>query len=182
VIAALLFIVFSALTGVTIAQLLSISFWRRSFFVALVLSGIVISYLIRNDGRGRLLSLLPSLPSSLVTRVALGMQSWLAICELAVLATVAFFTALWSFKRSLEVTPKRRSQKITIFDSFRIPGPVGGLAAKDFRYFRRLLDPYLGVLAAALGTFYLGNRQCCIGRLVSGFSAGRGSSQRSPRI
>ena len=44
---------------------------------------------------------------------------------------------------------------MTIFNSFRIPGPVGGLAAKDFRYFRRLLDPYLGVLAAALGSFYL---------------------------
>ena len=44
---------------------------------------------------------------------------------------------------------------MTVFNSFRIAGPVGGLAIKDFRYFRRLLDPYLGVLAAALGSFYL---------------------------
>lgn len=44
---------------------------------------------------------------------------------------------------------------MTIFNSFRIPGSIGGLAIKDFRYFRRLLDPYLGVLAAALGSFYL---------------------------
>ena len=42
-----------------------------------------------------------------------------------------------------------------IFNSFRIPGSIGGLAIKDFRHFRRLLDPYLGVLAAALGSFYL---------------------------
>lgn len=153
--AALLFIVFSALTGLTIAQLLTIGFWRRSFFVALVLSGLVIFYLVQHDGRGHWLLLSSSLPTSLVTRATLGRQSWVAICELAVLATVAFFTALWSFKKSLEVTPKRRSQKITIFNSFRIPGPVGGLAAKDFRYFRRLLDPYLGVLAAALGSLYL---------------------------
>jgi hypothetical protein len=90
-----------------------------------------------------------------VTRAALGPRSWFAVCELAVWTTLALAAALWSFKKSLAVTPTRRSQKITIFDSLRIPGPVGGLAAKDFRYFRRLLDPYLGVLAAALGCFYL---------------------------
>lgn len=153
--AAFLFIVFSALTGLTVAQLLSISLWRKLFFVALVLSGLIISYLVQHDGTGRLLSLSSSLPNALVTRVALGTQSWVALSEIAVLTTLAFVTALWSFKKSLEVTPKRRTQKITVFNSFRIPGPVGGLAAKDFRYFRRLLDPYLGVLAAALGSFYL---------------------------
>lgn len=153
--AAFFFIVFSALTGLTIAQLLRIGFWRKLFFVALGLSGLVISYLVQQRGGGRWLSLSSSLPTSLVIRAAVGTQSWVAICELAVLTTLAFFTALWSFKKSLEVTPKRRSQKITIFDSLRIPGPCGGLAAKDFRYFRRLLDPYLGVLAAALGSFYL---------------------------
>jgi hypothetical protein len=155
VIAALLFIVFSALTGLTVAQLLSIGVWRKLFFVTLVLAGLVISCLVQNGGARRWLSLSSSLPASLVTRATLGTRSWFAICELAVWTTVAFIAALWSFKKSLEVTPKRRSQKMTIFDSLRIPGPVGGLAAKDFRYFRRLLDPYLGVLAAALGCFYL---------------------------
>ncbi|MDQ2920162.1 MAG: hypothetical protein M3R52_00895 [Acidobacteriota bacterium] len=155
VIAACFFIVFSALTGLTIAQLLSISALRKLFFVALVLSGLVIFYLVDNHGAGRMLSPSLSLPSSLVIRAAVGTKAWVALCELGVLTTVAFFAALWSFKMTLEVTAKRRSQKITIFDSFRIPGPAGGLAAKDFRYFRRLLDPYLGVLAAAIGCFYL---------------------------
>ena len=153
--AAFFFIIFSALTGLTIALLLSIGFWRKLFFVALVLSGLVISYLVQNDGGRRLLSLLSLLPTALVTRAVLGTQAWAAVGELAGLTTLSFFAALWSFKRSLEVTPKGRSQKITVFHSLRIPGPVGGLAAKDFRYFRRLLDPYLGVLAAALGSFYL---------------------------
>jgi hypothetical protein len=153
--AVFLFIAFAGLTGLTIAQLLSVGFWRKLFFVALALSGLIISYLIRNGGRARLLLLSSSMPTSLVTRAALGTQSWLAISELAVLTTAAFFTALWSFRKSLEVTPKRPLQKITIFDWFRIPGSVGGLAARDFRYFRRLLDPYLGVLASALGSFYL---------------------------
>lgn len=153
--AALLFIVFSALTGLTVAHLLSIRFWRKLFFVALVLSGIFISYLLQHDFGKNILSLLSSLPTSLVARAALGTRSWVAVCELALLMTLAFFTALWSFKKSLGVTPKRRSQKVTIFNLFRISGPIGGLAIKDFRYFRRLLDPYLGVLAAALGSFYL---------------------------
>jgi hypothetical protein len=152
---ALLFIVFSALTGLTIAQLLSIGVWRKLFFVALALSGLVIFYVVQHGGSERLLSLSLSLPATLVTRAALGSQPWVAICELAGLTTVTLLTALWSFKKSLAITSKRRSQRITIFNSFRIPGPAGGLAAKDFRYFRRLLDPYLGVLAAALGSFYL---------------------------
>ena len=38
---------------------------------------------------------------------------------------------------------------------FRLPGAAGGLAAKDVRYFRRLLDPCFGLLASALCCFYL---------------------------
>jgi hypothetical protein len=158
VIAAFFFIVFSALTGLTIAQLLGISFWRKLFLVALLLSGLVIFYLVQHGGSGRWfgwLSLSSSLPTALVTRAALGTQSLVAVGELAALMSLAFLTALWSFKKSLAVTTKRRTQRLTILSSFRIPGPVGGLAAKDFRYFRRLLDPYFGVLAAALGCFYL---------------------------
>jgi hypothetical protein len=155
VVAALLFIVISALTGLTVAHLLSISVFRKLFLGALVFSGLVIFYLVAKPGPGRSISFSSMLQSALVTRAAIGPRAWIAVAELAAWAIVAFFAALWSFKKSLEVTPKRRSQKIIIFDSFRIPGPAGGLAAKDFRYFRRLLDPYLGVLAAAVGCFYL---------------------------
>jgi hypothetical protein len=155
VISACVFIVFSALTGMTIAQLLSMPWWRKLFLAALVWSGLAISYLVQLRGPEHSLSLLSYLPTTLVTGAALGSRSWVAVGELALLATAAFLASIWSFKKSLEVTSKTRSQRITIFSSLRIPGPVGGLAAKDFRYFRRLLDPYLGVLAAALGSFYL---------------------------
>lgn len=155
IVAALLFVVFSALLGLTIAQLLSMSFWRKLFLLALILIGLIVVYLVQKDGVGPLLSLSLSLPTSLVSRAAVGEQSWVAVGKLAGLVTLAFLAALWSFKKSLEVVPKRRTQKLTIFDPFRIRGAVGGLAAKDFRYFRRLLDPYLGVLVAALGSFYL---------------------------
>lgn len=153
--AALLFIIFSSFTGMTIAQLLRISLWRKLFFGGLLSSGFFVLYLIQNHGRESLVSLLSAAPTSLVTHAALRTQSWVAVGELALLATVALLTALWSFKKSLQVTSKARSQKIAMFNSLRIPGPVGGLAAKDFRYFRRLLDPYLGVLVAALSSFYL---------------------------
>ncbi|HEV2829770.1 MAG TPA: hypothetical protein VGW76_19375 [Pyrinomonadaceae bacterium] len=155
VIAACLFIAFSALTGVTIAQLLSLSVFRKLFFAALVLAGWLIFYLGYNYGVGRVLSFASSLPASPVINAAVGTRPWLAVSELAALTTVAFFAAFWSFKRSLDVTSKPRSRRRGVFGRFRIPGAIGGLAAKDFRYFRRLLDPYLGVLAAALGCLYL---------------------------
>jgi hypothetical protein len=155
VIAACLFIGFSALTGVTLAQLLSLSVFRKLFFAVLILGGSLFFYFGYNYGVAMVLSLTSSLPASPVTNAAMGTRSWLAVCELAALTTLAFFAALWSFKRNLEVTTKPRSQRPGLFGALRIPGAVGGLAARDFRHFRRLLDPYLGVLAAALGCLYL---------------------------
>jgi hypothetical protein len=155
VIAAILFIIFSALTGLTIAQLLQVRFWRMSFLVTAFLAGASIFYLVQHDGSGASRSLSSSTSLSPVTRAALGTQPWIAVGVLAFLTTLVFFTALWSFRKSLQVTPGQRSQRITAFNWLRIPGAVGGLAARDFRYFRRLLDPYLGVLAAALGSLYL---------------------------
>jgi hypothetical protein len=153
--AACLFISFSALTGVSIGQLLSLSVFRKLFFAALILGGSLIFYFGYTFGVERVLSFASSLPASPVTNAAMGTRSWLALCELAALTTVAFFAAFWSFKRSLEVTAKPRSRRPGFFGAFRIPGALGGLAAKDFRYFRRLLDAYFGVLAAALGCLYL---------------------------
>jgi hypothetical protein len=155
VIAALLFIVFSGCTGLAIAQLLSMRAWRGIFFASLVLSGPIISYVVQRSGTERWSSVLPYLPTTLVTQAVLGPRAWVAVGELALLAVAAFLASLWSFKQSLQVAPKGRSQKLTIFNSLRIPGPAGALAIKDFRYFRRLLDPYLGVLAAAVGCLYL---------------------------
>jgi hypothetical protein len=155
VIAALLFIAFSGFTGLTIAQLLSLSAWRRFFFAVLLLSGLMIFYLVQQSGMNSWSTMLPYLPTTMVKQAALGPRAWVAVGELALLAMAACFAALWSFKQSLQVATKGRSQKLTIFNALRIPGPAGALAAKDFRYFRRLLDPYLGVLAAAVGCLYL---------------------------
>jgi hypothetical protein len=154
-VAACLFIGFSALTGVTVAQLLRLSAFRKLFIAILMLSGGLVFYFGYNHGLEPILSIASSLPASPVTSAAIGGRPWLAVGELAVLTAAAFFTALWSFKKSLSMTAKPRSRRTGIFDGFRVPGAIGGLAAKDFRYFRRLLDPYLGVLAAALGCLYL---------------------------
>ncbi len=155
VIAALLFVVFSALTGLTIAQLLQLAFWRKLFLMVALLAGVIGFYLSQNNGGGTWQSLSSSTSLLPVTRAALGIQPWIAVGVLALSTTIVFFAALWSFRKSLQVTRERRAQKITIFNWLRIPGAVGGLAARDFRYFRQLLDPYLGVLATALGCLYL---------------------------
>ena len=41
------------------------------------------------------------------------------------------------------------------FSSLILPGRLGGLVMKDFNYFRKLLDTYLGVASAALACLYL---------------------------
>jgi hypothetical protein len=167
--AAGLFIAFAAFTGVTAAQLLSRRLFRKLLFAAVLLSGLVVFYLAQTEGRARVLSLAKYLPTTLVASAALAPNPWLAVLALAGLAMLMMLTtlaALWSFKLSLESTQKQRTQKLARFGllagsrasslagALRL-GAVGGLAAKDFRYFRRLLDPYLGVLVAALGCLYL---------------------------
>ena len=151
VIAALLFITFSALTGLTVSQLLTMKLWRRILFLVLLIIGFGVFYLISKGGVASVLILSSSLPPALVSRAALGQQGWVAVGELALLVAAALAAALWSFRQSLGTIATQRSRRF----NFTLPGRIGGLAAKDFRYFRRLLDPYLGVLAAALGSVYL---------------------------
>lgn len=155
IIAAILFIGFAAFLGLTIAQLLTVSVFRRLFLALLLVSGSFVFYFGFNYGLQRVFSIATSLLSAPVTSAAIGARPWLAVSELAALTITAFFAAFWSFKRSLSVTAKPRSRRLGVFDRLRVPGAIGSLAAKDFRYFRRLLDPYLGVLAAAVGCLYL---------------------------
>lgn len=153
--AALLFIVMSWLVGLTAAQLLSVSYWRKLVCAAAIgLVGASGLYAISDKDPTNLLRLLSFLPTVLVARAA-EKQSWLAIGTLIVLTVVALCAALWSFRQSLELTTNRRSQKHVALTAFKFPGKTGGLSAKDVRYFRRLLDPYLGLLAGALCSFYL---------------------------
>jgi hypothetical protein len=81
VIAALLFIAFSALTGVTLAQLLSFSLFRKLSLGALMLSGLTIFYLVQQEGAARALSLSSTFQSP-VTRASMGNNSWVAVGEL----------------------------------------------------------------------------------------------------
>ena len=156
IVAALLFVLASGLIGLAVSHLISIAFWRRVLVtVAVVLLGALGPYVSRVPEMKGLRQLSTILPSALVARAAVGQQSWIAIVILAALCVAAYHAALWSFRLSLENTASRSSERSTTFAPFSFPGKLGGLMAKDFRYFRRLLDVYLGVLAAAAGCFYV---------------------------
>ena len=156
IVAALLFIAMSWQIGLTVAQLLSIALWRRLF--AFVSIGLVLAstlYLTGGHDAQSLIALSRYNPTILVVDAAMGKQEWLSIGTLAGLLFLASCAALWSFRQSLEVTTKGRTRKDVLLDSFRIPGRLSGLVAKDFRYFRRLLDSYLGLLASFVCCFHL---------------------------
>jgi hypothetical protein len=158
IVAALLFISMSWFVGLTVAHLLSMAFWRRVLGAAalVLLSGVVL-YFVNNEpaSLSDLSALLPLTPMALVARAALGQQSLIAIMLLAIFSVVTFGAALWSFRKSLESASPRSSEKSMHLARLRIPGRFGGLVAKDVRYFWRLLDTYLGLLAAAMGCLYL---------------------------
>jgi hypothetical protein len=154
--AALLFIVMSWFVGLTVEQLLSTAFWRKLLCAAAI--GLLCAgglYVISSKDQMGLSHFSSFLPTALVARAAVAKQSWRAIFTLSVLVITAFCAALWSFPYSLEPATSRRSKKSLNFMPFKFPGKTGGLSAKDFRYFRRLLDPYFGLLAAALCSVYL---------------------------
>ena len=155
IVAALQFVVMSWQIGVAAANLLTISIWRRVLGSLIVIALLVVGISYRNgiswsdfDG-GTGLS-----PSALVVNAALGKRVWVALGGLGLLAIIASLVAFWSFRQTLEtVNTRPRTRKI--FGWFRLPGRLGGLITKDLRYFRRLLDPYLGVLASVLCCFHL---------------------------
>jgi len=147
--AALLFILLSWLTGLTVAQLMSIAFWR-TVGVIIVVAGV---FFAGSRNSSNILQLLSYSPGTFVSHAALGEQVWSQLLKLGILTVLAFAAALWSFRSSLESTEPSSSRKSRSSQLFL--GKTGPLSAKDFRYFRRLLDPYFGLLAGALGCFYL---------------------------
>jgi len=161
IIAGLLFIAIAWSTGLTIAHLLNSTAWRTLFWIAaLALLTVAGVYVIRGGPSVTLLSF-PFSPAMLVERAAmgggLGTQTWrtplFSLAALAFISVAAGAGALWSFKKSLAAAPESSGKKILALHN--LPGHLGGLVAKDFRYFRRLLDTYLGVAAAMLGCLYL---------------------------
>jgi hypothetical protein len=145
----LLFILFSWLTGLTVAQLISVAFWR-SVGAIIVVAGV---FFAGSRTSSSILQLLSYSPGTLVSHAALGEQVWSQLLILAVLTVLALAAAVWSFQSSLDSVEPSSSQKSR--RSLLFLGKTGPLSAKDFRYFRRLLDPYFGLLASALGCFYL---------------------------
>ena len=145
---ALLFITFSCLLGLIVAHLFSTVLFRRLFF-ALVLLSIATSYFIRER-----------LPASAAlsgdqTAVPFRDNALLVVAGLVILNAGAFAAAVWSLHLALMSESKRRTRRGVSSVLFNLRGSIGTLAAKDVRYFRTLLDPYLGLLASALGCVYL---------------------------
>lgn len=147
------FIVIAWLTGLTISHLLSSAPWRTlCWAAALALLAAGGFYVIKNGAPRDLLASRFS-PARLVVDAAMENRKG----SLALLATIAVavgVAALWSFKQSLAGGSDARGTRVPIA-SLNLPGRLGGLVAKDFRYFRRLLDIYLGVAAAMLACLYL---------------------------
>lgn len=155
IVAALLFMVMSWQIGVAAAHLLSISIWRRVLGSLIVIASLAAGVSFRNGISWRDFDSVNGLsPVALVVDAALGIHVWVALGGLGLLAVVTSFVAYRSFRQSLE-TVDTRARTRKLFGWVRLPGRLGGLIIKDFRYFRRLLDPYLGVLASLLCCFHL---------------------------
>ena len=154
--AAPLLIAISCSTGLAVAQLLSIAIWRKRLFAVLVLVCAVAAYLFSREANG-VAQITRLLPNNLVADASIGKNPILAIGSLLLLNVAGFAVVWWSFRLSLANEPEVRSRRRIDSLLSNLPGAMGGFAAKDFRYFRKLLDPYFGVLAAALGCFYLVN-------------------------
>jgi hypothetical protein len=78
---------------------------------------------------------------------------WRQLLVLATSTALAVCAAIWSFQLMLNNVEPAGSNKRSYLPLFR--GKTGPLSAKDVRYFRRLFDPYLGLLVSAIGCFYL---------------------------
>jgi len=158
IVAASLFISMSGFIGLTVAHLLSMAFWRRVLGAGalILLIGVVLYFLNHEPASlSDVSAILPITPMALVARAALGQQSLIAIILLAIFTGVAFGAALRSFGMSLDSARASHSEKSMRLPRLWIPGRLGGLVGKDIRYFWRLLDTYLGLLAAATGCLYL---------------------------
>jgi hypothetical protein len=157
IVTALGFTMFAFLTGATVSHLLSLARWRRVFSVAgIILVVIVAIYVVRQPLPHSLVSVSSLPPMNLVTRAATT-EGWPVVIGsiniLFELITLSFAAFVFSFRATLKESSQNAARKSTF--AFRFPGRLSGLVAKDLRHFRRLLDIYLGLLAALAGCIYL---------------------------
>ncbi|MBX7223248.1 MAG: hypothetical protein K1Y36_25265 [Blastocatellia bacterium] len=145
------------LTGVTLAQWLQTTWGRRLLFTGLAVTGTAGAiYWLKNGNLFAFASgWLANLPGKLVVEAAASRHPWWAVAKLTGWGLVAYGLAFWSFGFSLKTQTRRRSKQSRAFGWFQRMGRLGGLVAKEFRYFYRLADTYLGLLAAGLATLLL---------------------------
>ncbi|HYJ87831.1 MAG TPA: hypothetical protein VEW46_17335 [Pyrinomonadaceae bacterium] len=164
-VAGLLFIAIAWLTGLAISRLPGFVVWRKLLWIAALGVSTVAGLNVIRIGTANALLSLQFLPAKLVARVALGdagageLTQWttplVSLITLSVMAVVAGWAAWWSLKKGLEAELQTAHRKVLVVSARLLPGRLGGLVVKDFRYFRRLLDTYLGLAAAILGCVYL---------------------------
>jgi hypothetical protein len=155
IIAALIFMVSAWATGLVLSNLLANKVGRRMIFASLLVSGASTLYVVNGNHSSLLGTVSRLAPHVLVAEAALGKSSLASIAILFGIAVLALFAARWSFNQSLTETTTQTSNRKAPSLIFQFSPRWSGLAAKDFRYSLRLLDPYFGVLFSALGSLYL---------------------------
>jgi hypothetical protein len=152
IIAASLFLVISWLTGLTASQLLSVERWRNLILLVLgvLIGGVATAVFYGQISFERYLSVIST---KLVANPALGEQTIFSFGVLTVLLVIAAVLCAWSFRMRLQSVDTSRPQRTSSFSIFK--GKTGPISAKDVRYFRRLLDTYLGFIVSLLACFYL---------------------------
>lgn len=152
-----LFVVFSCCFGLTVSHLTLIPRARKLLllllFVLLLTAGPLLIF--TNSRAERIAFLLSMSPIRLVASTAVASATWTNFLVPALLALLFFWLAISSFRWSLAAGPPSYSHAAPIFGTLKIPGRFGDLVTKDLRHFRRLLDPYFGLLIAALCGSYL---------------------------
>ncbi len=152
--AALLFSAMSFFAGISIVNLIGGLFWRSLFFSLFLITLFGLYLLVFGNGTAELSLFLSK--SLVASAVAVLWQKPLAmLAGIGAAAISSFFLAAWSFKAGAVSSPIRHSQKGAFFRSIEFQNRLGAFLTKDFRYFRRLLDPYLGLLVGLLYVFYL---------------------------
>ncbi len=153
IVSALLLVVSAWQTGIAVAHLLSVPRWRKVFVVVGFVGLLAAAVSFRNGfGAGDLNAVMSFSPVALVLKASFGKGAGIAIGALTLWAIGGSYVAFWSFRMGLEIKTTRSRRRI-VFGSFHVGGRLGGLITKDFRYFRRLLDPYVGLLVSVM---------CCI--------------------
>lgn len=152
-----LFIIFSCCLGLTVSHLIQISRGRKLLLLLLLVLALTAGpLLIFTNSRSERIALILSLsPIRLVASTAVASASWTNFLIPAVLAVLSFWFAISSFRWSLMAGPPSYSQAAPLFGALKFPGRLGDLVTKDLRHFRRLLDPYFGLLIAGLCGSYL---------------------------